>query len=166
MEAKDIMTVDVDTVHQDDRVRDVLVRLGRVNHSGFPVIDDKGRVVGVVSEHDLVDVFQPHDRTLWIPIGFPPFLETMTYGVDLPWDEVDVGLDLFQIARQSISELMTSPAVTVNPSTSLVETIRLLADAERDINRVPVVSEKNRVEGIISRQDILQVINERRLLDA
>lgn len=166
MEAKDIMTADVDTVHQDDIVRDVLVRLGRVNYSGFPVIDDKGRVVGVVSEHDLVDVFQPHGRTLWIPIGFPPFLETMTYGVDLPWDEVDVGLDLFQIARQSISELMTSPAVTVNPGTSVIETIQLLADAERDINRVPVVNEKNRVEGIISRQDILQVLYERRLLDA
>lgn len=166
MEAKDIMTADVDTVHQDDKVRDVLVRLGRVNYSGFPVIDDKGRVVGVVSEHDLVDVFQPHGRTLWIPIGFPPFLETMTYGVDLPWDEVDVGLDLFQIARQSISELMTSPAVTVNPGTSVIETIQLLADAERDINRVPVVNEKNRVEGIISRQDILQVLYERRLLDA
>jgi CBS domain-containing protein len=164
MEAQDIMTVDVDTVHEDDEVRDVLTRLGRVNYSGFPVIDDKGRVVGVVTEHDLVDVFQPHDKTLWIPIGFPPFLETMTYGFELPWDEIDIGLDLVRLAGQSISTLMTSPAVTVNPDTPLNRVIELLADQDQDINRLPVVDTDNRIAGIITRQDVLRTISERGLI--
>lgn len=164
MEAQEIMTVDVDTVHEEDEVREVLTRLGRVNYSGFPVIDDKGRVVGVVTEHDLVDVFQPHDKTLWIPIGFPPFLETMTYGFEIPWDEVDIGLDLYRLSRQSIAELMTSPAVTVSPNASISRVIELLADHQHDINRVPVVTEKDRITGIISRQDVLRVIDDRQLV--
>lgn len=165
MEAQDIMTVDVDTVHEEDEVRDVLTRLGRVNYSGFPVIDDKGRVVGVVTEHDLVDVFQPHDKTLWIPIGFPPFLETMTYGFEIPWDEVDIGLDLYRLSRQSISELMTSPAITVTPDTPISQVIEVLADEEHDINRVPVITEKERITGIISRQDVLRVISDYQLVE-
>jgi CBS domain-containing protein len=155
--ARDIMTREVETVSPDDDVSDVLTRLARADFNGFPVTED-GLIVGIVTQGDLVDLFQPSDRTLWIPIGFPPFLESLTYGVDLSWDELDVGLDLARNAGRPISEVMTEEVVTVGPKTDLDEILALLADETRDINRLPVVDEAGALLGIIARQDVLRAL--------
>ncbi|MFT4884354.1 MAG: CBS domain-containing protein [Natronomonas sp.] len=159
--ARDIMTRDVETVSPDDDVSEVLTRLARVDFNGFPVTED-GILVGIVTQGDLVDLFQPSDRTLWIPIGFPPFLESLTYGIDLSWDELDVGLDLAKNAGRPISEVMTEEVVTVGPKTDIDEILALVADEDRDINRLPVVDEAGAVMGIIARQDVLQALKEER----
>lgn len=159
MRARDIMTTDVETVAPDDDVAEVLTRLARADFNGFPVVDEDGTVVGVVTQGDLVNLFQPSDRTLWIPVGFPPFLETLTYAVDLSWDELDVGLDLVRAAGKPIREVMTDDVVTVSPDAPLSEVVDLLADEARDINRLPVV-EDDVLVGIVARQDVLRALRE------
>lgn len=184
MRARDIMTVDVETVAPDDDVSKVLTRLARVDFNGFPVVED-GRVVGIVTQGDLVDLFQPSDRTLWIPIGFPPFLESLTYGIDLSWDELDVGIDMMKNAGKPISEVMTDDVVTVGPDDDLDTILELISDDERNINRLPVVedvgddpgsdalsgddedgmrrlTDAGRLVGIIARQDVLKALKEER----
>jgi len=159
MRARDIMTTDVETVAPDDDVADVLTRLARADFNGFPVVDGDGTVMGVVTQGDLVNLFQPSDRTLWIPVGFPPFLETLTYAVDLSWDELDVGIDLVRAAGKSIREVMTDDVVTVSPDATLAEVVDLLADEDRDINRLPVV-EDGVLVGIVARQDVLRALRD------
>jgi CBS domain-containing protein len=159
--ARDIMTREVETVSPDDDVSEVLTRLAQADFNGFPVTED-GIVVGIVTQGDLVDLFQPSDRTLWIPIGFPPFLESLTYAIDLSWDELDVGLDMAKNAGRSISEVMTDEVVTVGPKTDIDEILALIADPERDINRLPVVDEAGALMGIIARQDVLRTLKEER----
>jgi CBS domain-containing protein len=161
MQARDIMTRDVETVSPDDDVGKVLTRLARADFNGFPVTED-GIVVGIVTQGDLVDLFQPSDRTLWVPVGFPPFLESLTYAVDLSWDELDVGLDLARNAGRPVSEVMTEDVVTVGSKASLDEVLDLLADDSRDINRLPVVDEAGALIGIIARQDLLRALREER----
>ncbi|HKJ58144.1 MAG TPA: CBS domain-containing protein [Halobacteriales archaeon] len=158
MKARDVMTTDVETVQADDEVGEVLTRLARVDFSGFPVLDDDGRLVGIVTEADLVDIFQPSDRTLWIPIGFPPFLESVTYGVDLSWGDVDVGVDLARNASRAIREVMTGEPITVGPDDDLETLISLLGDRDRDVNRLPVVDDEGWLVGIVSRQDVLAAL--------
>ncbi len=153
MRVRDIMTTPVETVAPDDDVSEVLTRLARADFSGFPVVED-GTVVGIVTEEDLVDLFQPSDRTLWIPVGFPPFLESLTYGIDLSWDKLDVGLDLVRNAGKPVSEAMSGDVVTVDVDADVDDVIALLGDPERDINRVPVL-EDGELVGIVSRQDVL-----------
>jgi len=75
------MESDVKTVAPDDDVADAFKKFARYPFSGFPVVDEEDRVVGVVTESDLVDLFEPDDETLWIPIGLPPFVDTLTYQV-------------------------------------------------------------------------------------
>ncbi|WP_458209634.1 CBS domain-containing protein [Haladaptatus sp. NG-SE-30] len=158
--ARSLMTTDVETVAPDDEIGEVLTRLARVEFNGFPVTED-GRLVGIVTQHDLVHMFQPSDRTLWIPVGFPPFLESLEYAIDLSWDEVDAGIDLAKSARKPVSEIMTEDVVTVTPDDDLDHILDLLADAENDINRLPVLEDDTLV-GIIARQDVLRVVRDQR----
>jgi CBS domain-containing protein len=158
--ARELMTTDVETVSPDDEIGDVLTRLARVQFNGFPVTDD-GRVVGIVTQHDLVHLFQPSDRTLWIPIGFPPFLESLEYGFDLSWDELDAGIDLVKNAGKSVRTVMTENVVTVRPEDDIDHILDLLADAESDINRLPVI-EDGQLVGIIARQDVLRALRDER----
>jgi CBS domain-containing protein len=161
LSARELMTTDVETAAPDDDVSEVLGRLARADFNGFPVVDDEGRVVGIVTQRDLVELFQTKDRTLWIPIGFPPFMETLTYAVDVSWDDLDLGVDLLRNANKPISDVMTADVVTVGPDADLDALLDLLADDDRDINRLPVV-EDGRLVGIVARQDVLRAIRDRR----
>ena len=159
--ARDIMTRDVETVSPEDDVSEVLTRLARADFNGFPVTED-GLVVGIVTQGDLVDLFQASDRTLWIPVGFPPFLESLTYAIDVSWDELDIGIDLVRNAGRPIREVMTDDVVTVSPDADLDELLELLSDGSRDINRLPVVDEAGALLGIIARQDLLRALRDER----
>jgi CBS domain-containing protein len=159
MHASDVMTTDVETVAPDDDVGEVLTWLARADFGGFPVVED-GAVVGIVTEHDLVGLFQPGDRTLWIPVGFPPFLETLTYAIDLSWDELDLGLDVARNAGKPIRSVMTADVITVDPGTGLDRLADRLTDEERDVNRLPVV-EDGRLVGIVTREDVLRGYRDR-----
>ncbi|MEF8778481.1 MAG: CBS domain-containing protein [Natronomonas sp.] len=155
------MTRDVETVSPDDDVGEVLGRLARADFNGFPVTES-GLVVGIVTQGDLVDLFQPSDRTLWIPIGFPPFLESLTYAIDVSWDELDLGIDLARHAGRPVREVMTADVVTVGPKADIDELLAILADDDRDINRLPVVDEANALLGIIAREDLLRALRDER----
>ncbi|MBP1985735.1 CBS domain-containing protein [Halolamina salifodinae] len=156
MNAADVMTGNVETVAPDDEVGEVLARLADVNYSGFPVVED-GRVVGVVTEGDLVDLFEVEDRVLWIPIGLPPLADTLTYAFDLPGDDVDIAAH----AEDPISSVMTADPVTVDADDSIDALLDLLADPESDINRLPVL-EAGELVGIVTRQDLLRGLNRER----
>jgi CBS domain-containing protein len=158
--ARDIMTSEVETVGPDEEVSTVLTRLSRVAFNGFPVVDD-GALVGIVTQGDLVDLFQPSDRTFWIPIGLPPFIEPVDYAVDFSWDDLDVNIDLAKHAGSPISSVMTSDVVTVAPEDSVEDVLAVLADDERDINRVPVV-DGGEIVGIITREDLLRALDRER----
>ena len=155
------MTRDVETVAPDDDVSTVLTRLARADFNGFPVTED-GLAVGIVTQGDLVDLFQPSDRTLWIPVGFPPFLESLTYAVDLSWDDLDVGIDMARNAGRPIEAVMTAEVVTVGPDADVDEMLGLLADEERDINRLPVVDGAGALLGIVTREDLLRALRDER----
>ena len=162
MQARDLMTTDVKTVAPDDDVADVFKRFARYSFSGFPVVDDDNRVVGVVTESDLVDLFEPDDETLWIPIGLPPFVDTLTYQVKPPWGDIDLGVDLIRNADKPISDVMSTDVATVTPETDVEIVLDLLAGDDPNINRVPVVDDDGRLVGIIARQDVVRTFRDRR----
>lgn len=170
--ARDLMTADVETVAPDDEVSEVLTRMARAPFNGYPVVEtvatgdgtrDRSaeRLVGIVTQRDMVELFQPSDRTIWIPIGLPPFLETIEYPVDLSWDTLDTELDLLKNADRPVSEVMTRDVQTVGPDATLDEVLDVLAADEEDVNRVPVV-EDGALVGIITRDDVLDVIRAER----
>ncbi|WP_200531195.1 CBS domain-containing protein [Halorubrum sp. LN27] len=163
MQARDLMESDVKTVSPDDDVAAVFKKFARYEFSGFPVVDDADRVVGVVTESDLVDLFEPDDETLWIPIGLPPFVDTLTYQVKPPWADLDLGVDMVRNADKPISDVMSTGVATVTPDTDVNEVLDLLAGDDPDINRVPVVDGDGKIVGIIARQDVVRAFRDKRL---
>ncbi|OYR54675.1 CBS domain-containing protein [Halorubrum halodurans] len=117
----------------------------------------------MVTESDLVDLFEPEEETLWIPIGLPPFVDTLTYQVKPPWADLDLGIDLVRNADRPISEVMTADPATVTPDTDVDEVLDLLSGGEPDINRLPVVDDDGSLVGLIARQDVIRAFRDRRI---
>jgi CBS domain-containing protein len=159
MDARELMTADVETVQHDDSIGSVLQRMSQREFNGFPVVDDEGRLVGIVTQRDLVDIFEPSDRTLWIPVGLPPFLEPVDYAIEASFGDLDIEIDLARRAGDPVSTVMTEEVVTVEPETPVETVIEVLARPEPNVNRVPVVRD-GFVEGIITRQDVLTFLYE------
>jgi CBS-domain-containing membrane protein len=132
------MSRDVVTVRAQTPYRRIVDLMAQHHVSALPVLDEAGMVVGVVSEADLLFKIEHQER------GEP--------GRRFPWrrrtGEVKAGGTV-------AADLMSTPALTINPAASIVTAAKLM-DAER-VKRLPVVTESGRLEGIVSRRDLLRV---------
>ncbi len=136
---QDVMTTDVVTVGVDTGYKEIVDVLTDRHISAAPVVDDEGRVVGVVSEADLL------------------------HKIEYLGDDDERRVFISRRRRQARAkahgpvarDLMSTPAVTVRPDTPLVEAARRMDD-ER-VKRLPVVDDRGRLVGIVSRSDLLRV---------
>jgi len=131
---KDIMTTDVVAVRSDASYRDMASMLRAHRVSGFPVIDDQGIVVGVVSEADLLSEQAQEGRHGWLPRRKHLADHELT-----------------------ASDLMTRSVVTTSPHELVSSVARLMSS--RKLRRLPVVDGQGRLVGIVSRSDVLSVFS-------
>jgi len=139
MQAKDIMTVNVISVLENAPVHEVVGLLLKHRISAVPVVDSARKVVGIVSEGDLLrpeGVSHGATRRPW-------WLEALFVGQTVAYEKAH-GL--------TAGEVMTRNVITVDESTPLNEIARLLE--RHHIKRVPVLSE-GRLAGIVSRANLL-----------
>jgi len=121
------MTTGVVTVRPDTPYREIAAMFREHRVSGFPVTADDGKVIGVVSESDLLTLADGHHRG---------------HGAAGP---------------ATAGDLMTHPAVTISPD-DLVQTAARVMHSHR-LQRLPVVDRDGRLEGIVSRSDVLSVFH-------
>ncbi|MFE9535637.1 CBS domain-containing protein [Streptomyces sp. NPDC006691] len=133
----DVMTTTVVTVTPDAGFKEIVAAMERWRVAAVPAIEGEGRVVGVVSEADLLakEEFRRNG---------PGMIEQMT--------RLD---DSAKAASTLARALMTSPAVTVHADATLSQAARLIAG--RGVKRLPVVDNGGVLEGIVSRADLLKV---------
>ena len=146
MNAAEVMTRQPVTAHPDMSVREVAKLLLEHRISAVPVVDSSGKLVGIVSEGDLVrrgEVIRDEKQSWW--------LETIAEGEHLPPEL----LAYLRSGDRPVRRLMTPDVVTVEEATPLPEVARLLE--EHDIKRVPVLSE-GRLVGIVSRADLIKAL--------
>lgn len=136
---RDIMTARVVAVHEDARFKEMTTTLRASRISAFPVIDHAGKVIGVVSEADLLakEAF-PDDNQGWL-------------------DGVLRHREHEKAAGVTAGQLMTSPPVTIGPDVPAQEAARLMYD--RRVKRLPVVNGAGHLIGIVSRVDVLAVFS-------
>ncbi|MET8945794.1 CBS domain-containing protein [Streptomyces sp. NPDC004542] len=133
----DVMTRAVVAVGREAPFKDIVERMDRWKVSALPVLEGDGRVIGLVSEADLLpkEEFRDSDP------------DRFTQRRRLP--------DLAKAGAVSAGELMSAPAVTVHADATLAEAARIMA--LRDVKRLPVVTAEGLLEGVVSRGDLLKV---------
>ena len=147
MTAKDIMQTNVLHIKKDMLVRDIAKLLLENKISGVPVLDDDGKVIGVVTENDLIIKDKEPSFPSYIGIlGSIIFLE----GVKR-YDE-----ELRKLAAMTAEEIMTKKGYTIEEDTPVEEIASIMV--EKGVNRVPVVDEEGILVGIVSRADMLKTI--------
>jgi CBS domain-containing protein len=146
MRAVDVMTTDVITVDPDTTVRALATLLAERGISGAPVVDSGGRLVGVISEGDLLHRAE---------IGTARRHRVRRRSWWLDDFASDLAREYIKSHGRTVKDIMTRDVVTVTEDTELAEVAALL-EAKR-IKRVPVMCE-GKVVGIISRANIVRAV--------
>jgi CBS domain-containing protein len=150
LRVRDIMESDVITVGSEMTVRELADVLAEHKISGVPVVDREGRVVGVVSEADVI----LQDADLHFPY-YIQFLDSIIYLQSVSKFENR----LRKMFGTKVADIMSQEIVTVSPDASVYDAAALMADHK--VNRLPV-TEDDRVIGILTRGDIVRAIAERK----
>ena len=137
----DIMTTHVVWVRRDATYKEMAARLRQFRISAFPVLDDDMKVIGVVSEADLLPKEGIDDKD-----GLPGMVEGILHRRD---HEKAEGV--------TAADLMASPAVTVSPEDTVEHAAKLMYS--RSLKRLPVVNAAMHLVGIVSRADVLSVFD-------
>ncbi|MEU6415548.1 CBS domain-containing protein [Microbispora sp. NPDC046933] len=150
MKVRDVMTSEVASVNGSTPFRDVAEVLIAHEVSAVPVVDGEGHVVGVVSEADLLR--KEEFREQYYREGYRPPLRARLR------EAVGHGVARSQERARGVTaaELMSAPAVTTRPYTSVVSAARQMS--RHGVKRLPVVDDEGVLVGIISRHDLLKVL--------
>ncbi len=146
MNARDVMTKAVVSVHPDTPVREIARLLLDKGISAVPVVDNNGAPIGMVSEGDLIrpDQAAREARREW-------WLEILAEGEQLSPEF----LAWLNSQKRAARAVMSAPVITVSEITEVGEIARLLV--AHQIKRVPVVRD-GRVIGIVAREDLLRTL--------
>jgi CBS domain-containing protein len=139
---KDVMSAPPVSVSQAASFKALVAMLREFRVSAFPVLDDEGTVIGVVSEADMLlkeALDGGHDRGRGV-IG-----------------RILHRKEFRKAAGITAGDLMTTPAVTVTPDDTVEHAAQLMY--ARGLKRLPVVDAAERLVGIISRTDVLAVFD-------
>lgn len=136
---RDVMTTRVVAVRLNATYKEMAARLREFRVSAFPVLDDDDKVIGVVSEADLLAK------------------EALEYSVPGVTGGILHGREQAKAAAVTAAELMTKPAVTTGPREPVSHAARLMYS--RKVKRLPVVDDDGRLVGIVTRADLLSVFS-------
>jgi len=138
--ARHVMTQPVTSVRRLTPLREVADVMAKRAVSGVPVLEEDGRVAGVISEKDFLAIMGSRDR-----MHFMGVIAECMQGhrcLALP------------VRKKNAEDIMTTPAVTVTVDTPVKKIAELFAS--KHINRVPVVDASGMLLGIVSREDLVR----------
>jgi CBS domain-containing protein len=144
MLVKEVMTTDVVTVSTGDSVETCAKLLQEHNISGLPVLDEAGRVAGMVTEGDLI---RRASR-----VKAPGYLEILGGLIYLGSPKKFVE-ELQRAMSLEAGQLMSKNVIFIGPEDTVEKAATLMV--EKRISRLPVVDEQQKLIGIVSRRDIM-----------
>ena len=141
--ASDIMTQDVVTVNKNQPISDLAIIFIENHFNGVPVLDNTGKVVGVVTQGDLIE----QNKNLHIPTVIALFDAVLFLESEKKFED-----DLKKLTGSKIEDIYHKNLITVSPDTYFSEIITIMA--EKDIHTLPVL-DGDKLIGIIGKQNII-----------
>jgi CBS domain-containing protein len=143
--AKDIMSKKVITIGKNASIEKLSELLVNNKISGVPVVDENNKMIGIVSEADII----VQDADLHFPRYFK-LLDAIIYLESL--NKFKRSLEKHLATK--VGDIMTQKVKTVSENTPVNEIANLMLDSR--VNRVPVMDKNNNLVGIITRADIVK----------
>jgi CBS domain-containing protein len=137
MSVRDVMTTRVAYVRESASVKEIAARLREQRVSAFPVLDGEDKVIGVVSEADLLTK-EALDAA--VHRGFRGLLRRR---------------ERAKVEGTTAADVMTTPPLTIGPDEPVTSAARLMYSCR--VKRLPVTNADGRLVGIVSRSDVLAV---------
>jgi CBS domain-containing protein len=134
---KDVMSTHVIAARRNAPYKELAVMLRDQRVSAFPVIDDDNKVIGIVSESDLLTK------------------EALEGTVPRTLQKLTQQRVRSQVNAVTADDLMSKPAVTIGPDETVAHAARLMFN--KRVKRLPVVGEDGKLVGIVTRSDVLSV---------
>ena len=146
MKAREIMETNVITIKRETTIEEIAHVLTDNNISGVPVVDDNNKVIGMVTEKDLLykDI-EPRFPAVVELLGGLIFVKGVRH-----YNE-----ELRKLVATKAEDIMTKGVISINGDAEVEKIAEIMV--EKDINRIPVV-EDGKIIGIISRADIVKYI--------
>ncbi len=142
--AKEIMTEKVITVTKDTSIKELSDLFIKHKVNGFPVVDGKGELIGIVTEKNLIE----KSKNLHIPTVIALFDAVIYLESGKKFEE-----EVKRFNATQVEDIYTSHVVTVAPDAGIHEIASLMA--EKSIHSIPVVDGK-KILGIVGKLDIIK----------
>jgi CBS domain-containing protein len=147
-EVRDIMTKELITLKEDTPVKEAARILSEAKISGAPVVDDEGRLIGLVTESDLV--------VQDVRLHFPTYIQLLDGYIYLPGSLKRFEEEFKKAVGAKVGDIMDTDVVTIDEHATIEDAATLMT--EKDVGLVPVLSGNNLV-GIIAKRDIVRSIS-------
>ncbi|HSO25650.1 MAG TPA: CBS domain-containing protein [Methanobacteriaceae archaeon] len=148
---QDAMQKDVITLRRVDKIEDAAKILREKKISGAPVVDEDNKMIGIVSEGDIMRLLEFHSPNLNLILPSPLDLIELPIRMKSEYDEISAGLKKASLVL--VQEIMTRKVINISPEKSISDAAELM-DSHK-VKRLPVVDEKGDMVGIITRGDII-----------
>ncbi len=147
VQVQDIMTTDVISVTPQTAITEA-ARILLDNHiNGLPVLDDQGKLVGILCQSDLIA------QQKRLPV---PTLLTLLDGYIPLTSAKQLEKEVQKIAAYTVKQAMSSEPVTVKPDTSLEAVAALMVD--NGFHTIPVVDQAGNLVGVVGKEDVLRTL--------
>ncbi|BAY79691.1 signal transduction protein (plasmid) [Nostoc linckia NIES-25] len=143
----EVMSRDPIVVQEQTPLKEAIQILAERHISGLPVVDEGGKLVGIISETDLM-----WQETGVTPPAYIMFLDSVIYLKNPATYE----RDLHKALGQTVGEVMSTNPITISPEKTLKEAATLMHD--RSVHRLPVLDSTAQVIGILTRGDIIRAM--------
>jgi len=142
------MVRDVISVRPNSSIKDVMTTFVEKKIGGVPIVDENGKLSGIVTDGDILRAIKPIDRRIQDYFSF------ITYVAE---EDLEERLD--EMAKVEIIRIAkTNGIVSVNPNDDMKTVITLLS--KHHFKKLPVIDETNHVVGVISRGDVIRNIQQ------
>lgn len=148
--ARDIMSREVVSVKPETPLFEAASVIAKHNFDGVPVIDEKGKLVGILTEYDLISKgSMVHLPTLQV------VLQNLTA---FRKDRSQFEKEVKEVASMKVRDVMNADPLTL-PDTATFEDVETAFREHHRVNPIPVIDGERRVVGVVSRFDILKPLH-------
>ena len=154
VKVKDAMEKYVIKFHTDDKITDIAQSLRDNKISGAPIVDKDNKVIGIISEGDIMRLLEVHSPRLNLILPSP--LDWIELPIRMKYEFDEIAEDMNKAASVHISEIMTKKVITIKEDDDISDAAQLMDT--HSVNRLPVVDDERKILGIVTRGDLISAL--------